>query len=132
MNSLVKHKYILYLLQMEKDCIFYKKFLIVSQFSSCTSTAAVDSDIFARVHCAHLIPLFAMVSLVELPVVEKLQLSELMGSSMEGQDESVDEDELLKFKELKEKMILLDKAELGSIAQGDRSTKPCLLPITKR
>ncbi|XP_035519714.1 leucine-rich repeat-containing protein 27-like [Morone saxatilis] len=69
---------------------------------------------------------------VELPVVEKLQLSELMGSSMEEQDESVDEDELQKFKELKQKMILLDKAELGSVARGDGNTKSCLLAITKR
>lgn len=67
-----------------------------------------------------------------MPVVEKLQLSELMGSSMEGQDESVDEDELQKFKELKDKMILLDKAELNSIVQGDRNQTSCVLPITKR
>nr|XP_046257912.1 leucine-rich repeat-containing protein 27-like [Scatophagus argus] len=62
----------------------------------------------------------------ELPVVEKLQLSELMGSSVEEQDESMDEDELQRFRELKHKMTLLDKAELGSIAQS------CILPITKR
>ncbi|KAJ4949386.1 hypothetical protein JOQ06_020901 [Pogonophryne albipinna] len=49
----------------------------------------------------------------ELPVVEKLQLSELMG-------------------ELKQKMILLDKVELGSTAQGDGNQKPPLLPIVKR
>ncbi|XP_051234551.1 leucine-rich repeat-containing protein 27-like isoform X1 [Dicentrarchus labrax] len=68
----------------------------------------------------------------ELPVVEKLQLSELMGSSMEEQDESVDEDELQRFKELKQKMILLDKAELGSVARGDGNPKSCRLAITKR
>ncbi|XP_029306014.1 leucine-rich repeat-containing protein 27-like isoform X3 [Cottoperca gobio] len=68
----------------------------------------------------------------ELPVVEKLQLSELMGSSMEEHDESVDEDELHRFKELKHKMILLDKAELGSKAQGGRNPKSLLLPIIKR
>lgn len=72
-----------------------------------------------------------VVSLVELPVVEKLQLSELMASSMEEQDESVDEDELQRFRELKDKMILLDKAELGSIAQGDGNAKS-RLPIIKR
>lgn len=70
-----------------------------------------------------------VVSLVELPVVEKLQLSELMGSSVEEQDESVDEDELQRFRELKRKMILLDKAELGLVALGNRTS---LLPITKR
>lgn len=65
-------------------------------------------------------------------MVEKLQLSELMGSSMEGPDESVDEEELQKFMELKDKMILLDKAELGSITQGDTNPKSHLLPISKR
>lgn len=73
-----------------------------------------------------------VVSLVEFPVVERLQLSGLVGTSMEEQDESVDEDELQRFRELKHKMILLDKAELGSIAQGDRNPKSCLLPVTKR
>ncbi|XP_035461729.2 leucine-rich repeat-containing protein 27-like isoform X3 [Scophthalmus maximus] len=64
----------------------------------------------------------------ELPVVEKLQLSELMGPSMEEQDEV----ELQKFKELKHKMILLDKAELSPTAQGDGNPKSRLGPITKR
>ncbi|XP_071337376.1 leucine-rich repeat-containing protein 27-like [Trachinotus anak] len=68
----------------------------------------------------------------ELPVVERLQLSELMGSSVEEQDESVDEDELQRFKELKQQMILLDKAELGSIAQGDGNPKSHLRPIIKK
>ncbi|KAG7229871.1 hypothetical protein INR49_012395 [Caranx melampygus] len=68
----------------------------------------------------------------DVPVVEKLQLSELMGSSVEEQDESVDEDELQKFKELKQKMILLDKAELGSVTEGDRNLKSRLLPVIKR
>ncbi|CAK6962368.1 leucine-rich repeat-containing protein 27-like [Scomber scombrus] len=77
-------------------------------------------------------PAAAVVSLVELPVMEKLQLSGLMGTSMEEQDESVDEDELQWFMELKHKMILLEKAELGSVAQGDGNTKSCLPPITKR
>ncbi|XP_070697549.1 leucine-rich repeat-containing protein 27-like [Pempheris klunzingeri] len=76
-------------------------------------------------------PAAMVVSLVELPVVEKLQLSELMGSSTEEQ-ESVDEDELQRFRELKHRMILLDQAELGSIAQGDRSPKSRHPPITKR
>ena len=70
-----------------------------------------------------------VVSLAELPAVEKLQLSELMESSMEEQDESVDEAELQRFRELKDKMILLDKAERE---QGDRSLKSHLLPIIKR
>ncbi|XP_041804123.1 leucine-rich repeat-containing protein 27-like [Chelmon rostratus] len=68
----------------------------------------------------------------ELPEVEKLQLSELMGSSMEEHDESVDEDELQRFRELKDKMILLDEAELGSVAQCNRNMKSRLLPISTR
>lgn len=59
-------------------------------------------------------------------MVEKLQLSELVESSMDELDGPVDEEELLLFLELKDKMILLDKAELGGIAQGD--IKSCLLP----
>lgn len=72
------------------------------------------------------------VSLVELPVVEKLQLSELMGSSVEEQEESVDEDELQRFRELKYKMNLLDKAELGSIVQGDRHPSLHLPSLNRR
>ena len=68
-----------------------------------------------------------VVPLVELPEVEKLQLSDLTGSSVEEQDE----DELQKFKELKDKMILLDRAELGAMTQGDRNPKSHLHPIIK-
>ncbi|KAM9345442.1 leucine-rich repeat-containing protein 27-like [Symphorus nematophorus] len=67
-----------------------------------------------------------------LPVVEKLQLPELLGSSMDEQDESVDEDELQRFMELKHKMILLDQAELSSIAPSDRTPKSPLLPANQR
>ena len=92
--------------------------------------------IVAGIGCPPVILAAMVVSLVELPVVEKLQLSELMGSSTEEQDESVDEsvdeDEMKRFRELKQKMILLDKAELGSTAQGDGKQKPPLLPIVKR
>ncbi|XP_032398009.1 leucine-rich repeat-containing protein 27 isoform X2 [Etheostoma spectabile] len=68
----------------------------------------------------------------EMPVVEKLQLSELMGSSMEEQEDSVDE--LQKFTELKHKMILLDRAELGSTPQGEhhRNPKSRLIPIIQK
>ncbi|KAI4812978.1 hypothetical protein KUCAC02_024334, partial [Chaenocephalus aceratus] len=38
----------------------------------------------------------------------------------------------LHTRELKQKMILLDKAELGSTAQGDGNQKPPLIPIVKR
>ncbi|XP_076025399.1 uncharacterized protein LOC143015331 [Genypterus blacodes] len=49
----------------------------------------------------------------DLPQLEKLQLSEMLRSSVEEQEESVDEDDLERFRELREKMILLDRAELG-------------------
>ncbi|XP_068424387.1 leucine-rich repeat-containing protein 27-like [Clinocottus analis] len=65
----------------------------------------------------------------ELPVVEKLQLSELMGPSVE---ESVDEDELRRFRDLRHRMILLDKAQLGSLPQTDGDSKSRLLPAIKR
>ncbi|KAG7512113.1 hypothetical protein JOB18_020535 [Solea senegalensis] len=64
---------------------------------------------------------------VELPVVEKLQLAGLMEFSVEEQDD----DELQKFKELKHKMILLDKAELGSVGQSDRTPKSRISPVGK-
>lgn len=70
-----------------------------------------------------------LVSLVEFPVVEKLQLSELMGSGVEEQEESVDEDELHRFRELKHEMIRLDKAELDSAAPASRTA---FLPVPKR
>ncbi|KAM9847486.1 leucine-rich repeat-containing protein 27-like, partial [Aulostomus maculatus] len=66
-----------------------------------------------------------------LPEVEKLQLSKLVGSSLE-QEDSVDEDELQRFRELKEKMILLDKAELGFIGQGNKNPKSSLRGVTKQ
>lgn len=60
----------------------------------------------------------------ELPEMEKLQLSQVTGASVEEQDESVDEDELQRFRELKHKMILLDKAEQGFTSQNNRSCHP--------
>lgn len=57
---------------------------------------------------------------IELPEMEKLQLSQATGSSVEEPDESVDEEELQRFRELKHKMILLDKAEQGLIMQSNR------------
>lgn len=61
---------------------------------------------------------------IELPEMEKLQLSQVTGSCAEEQDESVEEDELQRFRELKHKMILLDKAEQGLISLNSRSCRP--------
>ncbi|XP_034407945.1 leucine-rich repeat-containing protein 27-like isoform X1 [Cyclopterus lumpus] len=65
----------------------------------------------------------------ELPLVEKLQLSELMGSSVE---QSVDKDELRRFRDLRHKLILLDKVELGPLPRADKDSKSRLLPAIKR
>ncbi|KAM6922543.1 leucine-rich repeat-containing protein 27-like [Lycodopsis pacificus] len=65
----------------------------------------------------------------ELPLVEKLQLSELTGSSVEEQE---DEDELQRFRELRHKMILLDEAELGSVPRTEGDLKSRLLPAIKK
>ncbi|XP_031696162.1 leucine-rich repeat-containing protein 27 isoform X1 [Anarrhichthys ocellatus] len=65
----------------------------------------------------------------ELPLVEKLQLSELTGSSVEEQE---DEDELQRFRELRHKMILLDEAELGSLPRPEGDLKSRLLPAIKK
>lgn len=80
-----------------------------------------------------------------MPPVEKLQLAELVKSSLDLCGEVVDEDDLQRFKELKQKMIQMDRAELGYGAQalplslshlpraaegGDRSHKS--LPIIRR
>ncbi|XP_037321740.1 leucine-rich repeat-containing protein 27-like [Pungitius pungitius] len=71
-------------------------------------------------------PVSARKSPPELPLVEKLQLSDLMGSSV---DEQEDEDELQRFRELRQKMIVLEKAELVS-ADGDPKSR--LLPAIKK
>lgn len=52
----------------------------------------------------------------DAPPVEKLQLSELVKSSVESsgdEEEEEEEPELQRFRELKHKMILLERAELG-------------------
>ncbi|XP_061602080.1 leucine-rich repeat-containing protein 27-like [Cololabis saira] len=68
----------------------------------------------------------------EFPVVEKLQLSDLTGSSAEEQDESVDDDALQRFKELKDSLMQLDQAELNSVARGDKKPKSQVPRIAKR
>lgn len=67
-----------------------------------------------------------MVSSAEGPEVEKLQLS-----GVEEQDESADEMELHRFRDLREKMILLDRAELGFTAPAGRNPESRLPPLTK-
>ncbi|XP_037829304.1 uncharacterized protein LOC108228283 isoform X4 [Kryptolebias marmoratus] len=67
----------------------------------------------------------------ELPaelVVEKLQLSQLMGS----EDESEDRDGLQRFRELRDKLVPLDRAELDPTAQEAKGPKPQLRSVTKR
>ncbi|CAL8255400.1 unnamed protein product [Lota lota] len=60
----------------------------------------------------------------DVPPLEKLQLSELVRSSVEScgdEEEEEEEQELQRFRELKHKMILLDSAELGP--RSSRTTR---------
>lgn len=72
-----------------------------------------------------------------MPPVEKLQLSELVKSSMDLSEEVVDEDELNRFRELKQQMILMDRADLGladlpGTAESDGNPRLRTLPAIKR
>ncbi|XP_029608969.1 leucine-rich repeat-containing protein 27 isoform X4 [Salmo trutta] len=80
-------------------------------------------------------------SLPDMPPVEKLQLTELMKSSLDLCEEVVDEDELQRFRELRQKMSQMDRAEFGyalpisrlpRAAEGDRGHKTYPLPVIKR
>ncbi|XP_064879345.1 leucine-rich repeat-containing protein 27 isoform X2 [Oncorhynchus nerka] len=80
-------------------------------------------------------------SLPDMPPVEKLQLTELVKSSLDLCEEVVDEDELQRFRELRQKMSQMDRAELGyalpisrlpRAAEGDRGHKTYPLPVIKR
>lgn len=64
--------------------------------------------------------------------MEKLQLSQLRSPSAEEPDESVDEDEIQRFRELRQKMILLDKAEHGLLSQNHRSRRPLAQRYVKK
>ncbi|XP_035609934.1 leucine-rich repeat-containing protein 27-like isoform X6 [Oncorhynchus keta] len=77
----------------------------------------------------------------DMPPVEKLQLTELVKSSLDLCEEVVDEDELQRFRELRQKMSQMDRAELGyalpisrlpRAAEGDRGHKTYPLPVIKR
>lgn len=95
------------------------------------ATAAADSIECCSICCPHTALVAAIVvSFLELPAVEKLQLLELRG--MEEQEESGDVEELQRFKELKHQLILLDRAELGSIPQRDKNLNPKLLLSGRR
>ncbi|KAM6956180.1 leucine-rich repeat-containing protein 27-like [Aplochiton taeniatus] len=93
-------------------------------------------------------PLSRRTPRADMPAVEKLQLSELVKSNLElchdVVDEVLDDDELHKFRDLRQKMILMDRAEghyptsalqladLGRTAGGDLNTKTYPLPTVKR
>lgn len=95
----------------------------------CTAVSHVQISLcqISRLFYTHFCLPFAF-QFAEMPVVEKLQLTELMVSSVDEQDE----EELEKFKELKNRMMLLERAELRSVAQSDKTPKigPC--PVSKR
>ncbi|XP_071235578.1 leucine-rich repeat-containing protein 27-like isoform X2 [Salvelinus alpinus] len=80
-------------------------------------------------------------SLPDMPPVEKLQLTELVKSSLDLCEEVVDEDELQRFRELRQKMSQMDRDEFGyalpisrlpRAAEGDRGHKTYPLPVIKR
>uniref|UniRef100_A0A3P9AD90 Leucine rich repeat containing 27 n=1 Tax=Esox lucius TaxID=8010 RepID=A0A3P9AD90_ESOLU len=77
----------------------------------------------------------------DMPQVQKLELTDLVKSSMDACEEMVDEDELRKFRELRQKMIQMDKAELGftvslsclpRTSESVRDHKTHTLPTIKR
>ncbi|XP_067093146.1 leucine-rich repeat-containing protein 27-like [Osmerus mordax] len=93
--------------------------------------------------------------LPDMPPVEKLQLAELVKSSLDLCEEVVNEDEMRRFKELKQKMIQMDRAEfdygaaalplaclpraaapplacLPGAAEGEKGHKTYPLPVVKR
>lgn len=79
-----------------------------------------------------------------MPPVEKLQLAELVKSSLDLCEEVVNEDEMRRFKELKQKMIQMDRAEsdygaaapplacVPRAAEGEKGHKTYPLPVVKR
>ncbi|XP_029962391.1 leucine-rich repeat-containing protein 27-like [Salarias fasciatus] len=67
-----------------------------------------------------------LIAVSELPALEKLQLSEL-----DEQEDSVDEDDLQRFRELKERLTLLDRSELASVAQGRNRSNSQTLPTNR-
>ncbi|KAJ3610707.1 hypothetical protein NHX12_022799 [Muraenolepis orangiensis] len=71
----------------------------------------------------------------DLPPVEKLRLSELVKSSVEScgdEEEEEEEPELQRFRELKHKMILLDRAELGHGSSRTPRTHGSLPVVSER
>ncbi|KAJ8014459.1 hypothetical protein DPEC_G00040450 [Dallia pectoralis] len=72
-------------------------------------------------------------SLLDMPHVEKLQLTVFVKSSMDTGEEMVDEEELQRFRELRQKMIQMDQAEFDPLSsecnQGHRTHT---LPTIKR
>ncbi|XP_034148664.1 leucine-rich repeat-containing protein 27 isoform X1 [Esox lucius] len=80
-------------------------------------------------------------TVADMPQVQKLELTDLVKSSMDACEEMVDEDELRKFRELRQKMIQMDKAELGftvslsclpRTSESVRDHKTHTLPTIKR
>ena len=74
-----------------------------------------------------------------MPPVEKLRLSALVRSSVEScaeddedEGEEEEEQELQRFRELKQKMILLDSAELGPSSPVRTARPQGSLPVVKR
>ncbi|XP_051945422.1 leucine-rich repeat-containing protein 27-like [Xyrauchen texanus] len=80
----------------------------------------------------------------EMPAVEKLQLCELGLSSLDLSEEAVDDPEIRRFQELRQRIIQIERADLGSsipavlsphhtrTAEGNRGRRTLALPIISR
>nr|XP_015830275.2 leucine-rich repeat-containing protein 27 isoform X1 [Nothobranchius furzeri] len=66
-----------------------------------------------------------------LPVMEKLQLSDLMESGVEEETEPEDKDGLQRFRELKDQLILLDQADLKLTVNGSKCLRSELLSSSR-
>ncbi|KAL0964292.1 hypothetical protein UPYG_G00321880 [Umbra pygmaea] len=86
-------------------------------------------------------PVTVQSSHLDMPLVEKLHLADLVKSSMDLCEDVVDEDELQRFRELREKMIQLDRADfdfalpvsrLPTTSESIRGHKTNTLPAIKR
>ncbi|XP_056147445.1 leucine-rich repeat-containing protein 27-like [Lampris incognitus] len=73
-------------------------------------------------------PIGAQESHADVPPVEKLQLSELVKSSTKLCEVPQDEKDLQRFRELKEKIILMERAELDYRGPTKEITKASIIP----
>lgn len=66
----------------------------------------------------------------DVPAVEKLQLSDLSGFSLDLCEEGVDDADVRHFQELRHRMVQMERADLEQpgTSEGDREAGPLVLP----